>query len=223
MLAAIGSTSTAATSCSASARVDRGEVVVGHDDGVGDRARRDPGGAGEPERRHAAAGRDEQRVEMAVVAAGELHDRVPAGRAPGEPHRGHRRLGPARHQPHLLDARARGRRSPRRAPPRARSARRRTCRRAPRPAPPRRCADRRGRGSTRPTTGRSRRSGCPRCRPAPRPRALATKNGAPPTASNARTGEFTPAGDDAHGPREQRVVGHVRLTSGIRRRRGRST
>ena len=85
--------------------VERGDVVVRDDDRVGDRARGDAGRAREPERGDAAARGDEQRVEVAVVAAGELHDLVATGGAAGEADRGHRRLGAARHEPHLLDAR----------------------------------------------------------------------------------------------------------------------
>ena len=67
-----------------------------------------------PERRHTAAAAGEQRVGVAVVAAGELHDPVATGRAPGEAHRRHRRLGPRRDEAHHLARRARPRRSPRR-------------------------------------------------------------------------------------------------------------
>ena len=114
-----------------STRVERGEVVVGHDDRVGDRARRDarPSRAARASRHHCPAG-DEQRVEVAVVAARELHDLVAAGRAAREPHRGHRGFGARRHEPDLLDRRRRVRRSPRPARPRAASARRTTCRSA---------------------------------------------------------------------------------------------
>ncbi len=80
-------------------------VVERDDDRVGDGAGGDPGGAGQPEGRDAAAGRDEEGVEVPVVAAGELHDLGPAGRAAGEPHGGHRRLGAGRDEAQLLDGR----------------------------------------------------------------------------------------------------------------------
>ena len=64
--------------------LDRGEVVVGQHDRVGGR------GAGDAGRVRAArsvatpgAGRGEQRVDVAVVAAGELHDLVAAGERRG--------------------------------------------------------------------------------------------------------------------------------------------
>ena len=61
----------------------------------------------------------EQGVDVAVVAAGELHDEVAAGEAAGQPDRGHGGLGARGDQAHLLDRRT-ARRSPRRARPRAR-------------------------------------------------------------------------------------------------------
>ena len=193
----------------------------GDDDRVGHRAGGDAGRAGEPERGDAAARGDEQRVEVAVVAAGELQDLGPTGGAAREAHRGHRRLGARRDEAHLLDRRPRGRRSPRPARPRAASARRTTCRR-PRPAAPRRRSrGARDRGSTRPTTARSRGSGCPRCRRGTRPRRAPTKNGSPPTAPNARTGEFTPPGIRASAAVEQLSHGspHGRHASSARRAR----
>ena len=44
---------------------------------------------------------------MPVVAAGELQDPVAASRRAGEPDRAHRRLGPRRDEPHLVDRRHR--------------------------------------------------------------------------------------------------------------------
>src|SRR5580693_6210059 len=44
-----------------------------------------PGRVGQPERRDAGAGRGEQRVYVAVVAAGEFDHHPAAGEAPGEP------------------------------------------------------------------------------------------------------------------------------------------
>jgi hypothetical protein len=49
------------------------------------------------------AGRSEQRIDVAVVAAGELDHAVPAGRPAGQPDRRHRRLGSGVDQAHLLD------------------------------------------------------------------------------------------------------------------------
>ena len=174
--------------------VERGVVVVGHDDGVGDGALGDARGAGQAERGDAAAGGDEQRVDVAVVAAGELQDLRATGRAAGE---ADRRSSPPR-CPTTPGAPSRptapARRWPRPARPRVRSARRTTCRRPRRAAPPRRPPGARARGSTRPTTARSRGSGGRRCRTGTRPPARSTKNGSPPTDANERTGESTPPG-----------------------------
>ena len=62
-----------------------------------------PGVSGSAKVATPGAGGGEQRVHVAVVAAGELHDLGAAGEAAGEPDRGHGRLGTAGHQPHLLD------------------------------------------------------------------------------------------------------------------------
>ena len=155
----------ASAPCSASAASSAARSLYGHDDRVGDRCPRvTPGRTGEPEGRDAAAGLHEQRVEVAVIAARELHDLVAAGRAACEAHRGHRGFGAGRHEPHLLDRRhavadrfreldlARRRRAERRARPRRHA------------APLRRPPGARGRGSTRPTTARSRGSRGRRCR-----------------------------------------------------------
>ena len=83
-------------------RLDRGEVVVGQHDRLGRRGGRNPGAVRQPERRDARARRGEQRVDMAVVAAGELHDDAPPGVAAGQPNRRHRGLGAAVDQAHLL-------------------------------------------------------------------------------------------------------------------------
>ena len=76
MLPATGSTMTAAMSAvaprSAARRASRS--LYGRDERVGDRARRDAGRVGQPERRDAGARLDEEEVGVAVVAAGELHD-----------------------------------------------------------------------------------------------------------------------------------------------------
>ena len=83
----------------------RVEVVVRQDDGVGRAGTGDARGVRQAEGRDAGPGRGEQRVDVAVVAAGELHDLGAAGEAAGQPDRGHRRLGAAGHQPQLLDRR----------------------------------------------------------------------------------------------------------------------
>ena len=101
MLAATGSTITAATSSSSV-----GHHVVGRDHRVGHGAGGDAGRAGQAEGRHAAAALGQQGVAVAVVVAGELHDLGPAGEAPGQT-----RMAvivasvPLLHQPHLLDRR----------------------------------------------------------------------------------------------------------------------
>ena len=183
--------------------IDRGDVVVGHDDGVGHRTGGDARRSGDPERGDATAGGDEQRVEMTVVAARELEDLGSPGGAACQPHRRHRGLGATRDQAHLLDALDARRRSPRRARPHARSARRTTCRRPPPAGPPPRCADRRARGSTRPRTGRSRRSGDPRCRPARRRAPSHEERG---TADGVERADrrVDPSGDARKCPREGR-------------------
>ena len=62
-----------------------------------------PGLAGMPRRREPRARLGEQAVDVAVVGAGELDDRVAAGGRPGEPHGAHRRLGAGVDHPHHLD------------------------------------------------------------------------------------------------------------------------
>jgi hypothetical protein len=52
-----------------------------------------PGVSGQAERDDAGAGAGQQRVDVAVVAAGELHDLAAAGEAARQPDRAHRRLG----------------------------------------------------------------------------------------------------------------------------------
>ena len=82
MFAATGSTSTAATDSSSV-----GHLVVGRDDGVGDRARGDARRTRKSHLGDAAAARDEQGVGVTVIAAVELQDLVATGvpRAPGAP------------------------------------------------------------------------------------------------------------------------------------------
>ena len=63
---------------------------------------RHAGAVGHAERRGAGAGRDEQAIDVAVVAAGELDDDVAAGEAAGQADGAHRRLGAgADHADHL--------------------------------------------------------------------------------------------------------------------------
>ena len=128
------------------------EVVVVDDDGVGDDRGRDAGRGRDAERRQPRAGLGEERVGVAVVAAGELEHAVAAGVRPREPQRRHRRLGPRGDEPHLLDRRHRvddlrgeldlalGRRAEARAVARRRR------------APPRPSRGRRGRRSAAPRT-----------------------------------------------------------------------
>ena len=129
MLAATGSTMTQATRSSRA-----GHHVVGDDLGVGHRAGRDADRARQAEHGHAAAPAGQQAVGVAVVAAVELDHPVAAGRAAGQAHRAHGRLGARGDQPHLLAAGhpfadglgqqdlARGRRAERRAARRGRVA-----------------------------------------------------------------------------------------------------
>ena len=123
-----------------------------------------PGRVRQAEGGDAGAGRGQERVDVAVVAAGELHHLGAAREPAGQPDRRHRRLGAAADQPDLLDGvdarhdllgqldlvaarRAEGR--PEAQP--ARAARRR---------PP----GGRGRGSAAPTSRPGRRSRCRRRR-----------------------------------------------------------
>ena len=77
-------------------------VVRQHDRVAGLRARHSRG-VRQPEGRHPGTGRGQQRVHMAVVAAGELDHLGAAGEPAGQPDRRHGRLGAGGHQPHLLD------------------------------------------------------------------------------------------------------------------------
>ena len=160
-------------------------TLVGHA-----RARRDP------ERGEPGAGAREQRVDVAVVAAGELEDPVAVGDAAREADRAHRRLRAGRDEPHQLDRRHRvddllaaSSTSASVGAPKRRAA-------------PQRRLDRLERlgigvpeDERAPATSPSRRSGCRR-----RPRwssrsPLRMKTGSSrPTARIARTGELTPPG-----------------------------
>ena len=86
--------------------LDRGPVVVGQHEGQLGRRGGYAGRAGDRERGDARAGRGQQRVDVAVVAAGELHDHVATGEAAGQPDRRHRRLGAGGDEPDPLDRRA---------------------------------------------------------------------------------------------------------------------
>lgn len=79
------------------------EVVVGQHDGVAGLGAGDAGGVRKREGGEPGAGRGEQRVDVAVVAPGELDHLGAAGEAPGEPDRGHGRLGPGGDEADLLD------------------------------------------------------------------------------------------------------------------------
>jgi hypothetical protein len=73
--------------------LDRSEVVVAREQGLGDVAFGDSGRAGDREGRGARAGLHEQTIRVAVVPALELHDLAPPGEAAREPYRAHGRLG----------------------------------------------------------------------------------------------------------------------------------
>ena len=82
--------------------VELGHDVVGRHHGVGHRPGGHAGRTGQPEHGDPAAPAGQQAVGVAVVAAVELHDPVPAGDAAGQAHRAHGRLGARRDQAHLL-------------------------------------------------------------------------------------------------------------------------
>ena len=82
--------------------VDAGGVVERHHHGVGHRAFGHTRGARQAEGGDAAAGGHQQRIQVAVVAAGELHDLRPAGCAARDPDRRHRSLGTGREKTNLL-------------------------------------------------------------------------------------------------------------------------
>ncbi len=84
-------------------RFDRREIVVGHHDRVGGRGTGDSWRIGQRQRRETRPRRHEQRVDVAVVATGELHDLRPAGESARQPQRGHGGLRARAHQPYLLD------------------------------------------------------------------------------------------------------------------------
>ena len=86
--------------------LDGGPVVVGQHQRQRGRGLGYAGSAGHRERGQPGAGRGEQRVDVAVVAAGELHHHVAAGEAAGQPDRRHGRLGAGGHEPDPLHRRA---------------------------------------------------------------------------------------------------------------------
>ena len=83
--------------------LDRGEVVVRQDDRLARRARRDTGRVRQREGRDTRSGVREEGVDVAVVAAGELHDDAATRDAARQPERRHRGLGAAADESHLLD------------------------------------------------------------------------------------------------------------------------
>ncbi len=89
-------------------REERGDglaVVVGQHPGERGRALGYAGRAGHRERGQAGSGRGQQRVDVAVVAARELHDDVAAGEAAGQSDRRHRGLGAGGDEADPLDRR----------------------------------------------------------------------------------------------------------------------
>ena len=198
MLAATGSTRTAAISapCSASTRVERVEVVVGHDDRVGDRARRDARRAGQPERRDAAA-RPRRAARRGARGSSPRTSRSWRGRsrrARAAPRSSRLRCPTTRAAPSRPTAPASQIASASSTSPGGRRAVRRAVgRRALHRLDDRRvrvAEDRRAPRLHVVDVARGR-----RCRRGTRPRARATKNGSPPTEPNARTGEFDAARD----------------------------
>ena len=81
------------------------DVVVGQHNCVGRGGAGDPGRGRQTQRRHPRTRVGEQRVHMAVVAAGELDDLGPAGEPAGQPDRAHGGLGAGVDQPYPLDGR----------------------------------------------------------------------------------------------------------------------
>ena len=83
------------------------DIVVTQDHRVPRAADRDAGAVRDAVGQGAGPGRDQQGIDVAVVAPGELDDQVPAGEPAGQPDGAHRRLGPAGDEPHQLDRRDR--------------------------------------------------------------------------------------------------------------------
>ena len=84
---------------------DRSEVVVARHQRVRRHRPRDSRAGGDAEGGGPGPRLHEEGVAVAVIAAGELHDAVPARRRPREPQRAHRRLGARVHEPHPLERR----------------------------------------------------------------------------------------------------------------------
>ena len=197
MFAAAASVMTQAiwSPCSLEGGTGGREVVVRQHDRVGGGRAGDAGGVGQAERGHPGAGAGQQRVDVPVVAAGELHHLRAAGEPAGQPDRAHRRLGAGADEPHLLDRRHPARRSPRPARPRRSTGRRTTS-----PARPAAvsasttagCAWPRIIGPHEPTRSTYSRPSASTHVAARAPETM--KRGVPPTARKARTGEFTPPG-----------------------------
>ena len=85
--------------------LDGGEVVVGQHQRLGGGGRGDAGGTGQRQGGDAGAGRGEEPVEVAVVAAGKLDDQVAAGEAAGQPDGGHGGFGAGGHHPDAFGGR----------------------------------------------------------------------------------------------------------------------
>ena len=149
---------------------DRLDVVVRADDRVGGDGGRHAGRRRDRERREAGAGAREQRVDVAVVAAGELDDAVALREAAREPDRAHRGFGARRDEPDLLDRRHRVGDLLRELDLRFRRGAEASCRAALPRAPPRPSPDPRARRGAAPTRAPSRGSGCRRRRRDTRPR-----------------------------------------------------
>ena len=81
------------------------DVVVGQHDRVAATPDGNARGRRDPERHQARAGAREQRVDVAVVVAGELDQAVAARRGTRQPHGAHRRLGAGGDEAHHLDRR----------------------------------------------------------------------------------------------------------------------
>ena len=79
------------------------QVVVGQHDGLGGGRGGHAGRTRQRQGCHARTGLGEQRIHVAVVAAGKLNNLVAAGHAAGQANRGHGRLGTRGHHAHLLN------------------------------------------------------------------------------------------------------------------------
>ncbi len=89
-------------------RLDRREVVVRREQGVGHHGGRHAGGGGDADRRRAGAGGDQEGVGMAVVAPCEFDEAVAPGGGAGEAQGRHGRFGPRVDQADHVDRRQRG-------------------------------------------------------------------------------------------------------------------